>query len=42
VSGEQTASAVVPKLGRAKATIALSNPDGHASTIFDVLPLKTT
>jgi len=42
VSGGQTASTVVPKLGRATATIALSNPDGHASTRFDVLPLKTT
>jgi hypothetical protein len=42
VSGEQTASTVVPKLRKATATIALSNPDGHASTIFDVLLPKTT
>jgi hypothetical protein len=42
VSGEQTASTMVPKLGKGMATIALSNPDGHTSTIFDVLPLKTT
>jgi hypothetical protein len=42
VTGEQTASTVVPKLGRATATITLSNPDGHASTRFDVLLLKAT
>jgi hypothetical protein len=42
VSEDVTTRTVVPKLGSATATIALSNPDGHASTIFDVVPLKTT